>query len=210
MANELDNTIRIFNKYAKQYQDKYMVYAPYAETYDYLATLVAKGSAILDVACGPANISKFLDSRIVELEIYGCDLSTEMIRLAQKNLPSGHFELRDSRDIKAITKRFDVLISGFCFPYLKKAEVKSFIADARECLNTGGIFYLSTMEGDYENSGYPGNSAGDRIFTYYYHAEFLLDQLSKHKFDTLHVERKPFIENGVTTATDLFIYAKAI
>ncbi len=208
--DELDNTISIFDKYANQYQDKYMAYGPYVETYEYLATLVNEGSSVLDVACGPANISKFLDERIAKLTFHGCDLSPEMIRLAQENLSAGFFELRDSRDIRSIEQSFDVLISGFCFPYLTKEEVADFIAASRTRLNTGGIFYLSTMEGDYKDSGYPENATGDRIFTYYHSAEFLLEQLALNNFETLHELRKPFIENGATKAVDLFIYAKAV
>lgn len=208
--NELDNTIGIFDKYASQYQDKYMAYEPYVETYEYLITLVKEGSTILDVACGPANISKYLNDRIANLKLYGCDLSPEMIRLAKENLSAGHFELRDSRNIRAIAQYFDVLICGFCFPYLTQAEVADFISDARGRLNAGGIFYLSTMEGNYKESGYPENTTGDRIFTYYHSAEFIMEHLTVNGFESLHVLRKPFSENGSVKATDLFIYARAI
>jgi predicted TPR repeat methyltransferase len=209
-VSELTNTIRIFDKYADQYQDKYMAYQPYRESYDYLADLVTEGSVILDVACGPANISKFLHDRIAKLQIVGCDLSPKMIRLATINLPNGQFEIRDCLDIKSIEHKFDVIIAGFCFPYLSQQQVKQFIADARARLKTDGLLYLSTMEGNYDDSGYPEHTAGDSIFTYYHSAEFLLAQLKANNFDIIQLERKPFVDNGAIAATDLFMYAKAI
>ena len=207
---ELDNTIGIFDKYASQYQEKYMAHAPYVGTYDYLVNLVAEGANILDVACGPANISKYLYDRIAKLKITGCDLSAQMIRLAKLNLPDGKFELRDSRDIDSMAATFDVVISGFALPYLSQLEAKKFIVDARARLNSGGLLYLSTMEGSYEDSGYPEHATGDNIFIYYHDADFLLQHLSENNFEVVHLQRTPFVENGVTTATDLFIYAKAI
>ncbi len=208
--SELTKTIRIFDNYADQYQEKYMAYRPYIESYDYLAGLVAEGSVVLDVACGPANISKFLYDRIAKLQIVGCDLAPGMIRLAKQNLPSGQFEIRDCLDIKSFEKSFDVIIAGFCFPYLSQQQVKQFIADASARLKTDGLLYLSTMEGNYDDSGYPEHASVDSIFTYYHSAEFLLAQLKVNNFDIIQLERKPFVDNGVVTANDLFIYAQAI
>lgn len=207
--NHLENTVGIFDKYAKQYQDKYMAHGPYVETYTYLASLVKEGSALLDVGCGPANISKFLSDRIANLTVHGCDLSPQMIKLAQQNLPEGTFELRDSRDINTISSTFDVVISGFCFPYMTDVEVSEFIKSAADLLHDGGIFYLSTMEGDYADSGYPDESADERLFTYFHQADFLIQQLKDNWFEILHTTRNPFIEDGIATATDLFIYARA-
>jgi len=200
----------VFDKYAKQYQDKYMSFAPYTETYGTLATMVPEGSSILDVACGPGNISHYLNDRIANLKLTGCDLSPEMIQLARKNLPNGHFELRDSRDINGFQQMFDVVVCGFCCPYLTMKEVGDLIASSRQILNNDGLLYLSTMEGDYQDSGYPENATDDRIFTYYHSAEFLKEQLTSNGFEVFKIEKKPFIENGTTTAIDLFMYARAI
>jgi cyclopropane fatty-acyl-phospholipid synthase-like methyltransferase len=207
--NDVDNTVGIFDKYAKQYQDKYMAHGPYVETYSYLAGLVKEGSSVLDVGCGPANISKFLSDCIAALTIHGCDLSPQMINLAKQNLPNGHFELRDSRDLKSILAKYDVVISGFCFPYLTDTEVREFISETQAHLNAGGLFYLSTMEGKYSDSGYPDENAVERLYTYYHQEEFLVECLKNADFEILKVKRSPFMENGATTATDLFIYARA-
>lgn len=205
---ELDKAIEIFDKYASQYQDKYMEYEPYVESYEVLAALVPERATVLDVACGPGNISKFLNSRIAGLSIHGTDLAPRMIELAKANIPSGKFEVGDSRDIKTLNREFDVVIAGFCFPYLKDVEVAQFIADVSGMINPRGVFYISTMEGDYEASGYPANATGDRIFTYYYSSIFLQKTLEANNFEVLRVDRKPFLKKGETAAIDLFIYCR--
>jgi len=208
-VTELENTIGIFDRYASQYQEKYVEHGPYVESYEVLVPLVREGATVLDVACGPGNISKFLNSRITGLSIHGTDLSAEMIKLAKINIPAGKFEVADSRDIKALNRKFDVVIAGFCFPYLTDVEVAQFIADVSEMINPQGAFYISTMDGNYDASGYPANATDDRLFTYYHSAEFLQKTLEANKFEVLRLDRIPFMGKGDTAATDLFIYCKA-
>lgn len=207
---KLEVTVRTFDKYAQAYQEKFKAYEPYVKTYEKLSTLIDDGARILDVACGPATISSFLLSRLPKLNIHGTDLAPAMIALAEKAIPHGVFELRDSRDIDSIDKRFDAIIAGFCVPYLDKDEVEKFIQDARSLLDPDGILYLSTMAGDYADSGYQNPESEDRVYTYFYSAEFLTTLLSKHGFEILALERKPYPQEGKADTIDLFYYARVL
>lgn len=202
-------TISIFDKFASQYQDKFMDYEPYVESYKYLSTLLKSDSEVLDVACGPGNISKFLLNEKPQLRIHGIDLSAKMIGLAQSNAPGAVFEIMDSRDIALLPKQYDAILCGFCFPYLSREDVSKFIADARKRIRDEGIFYISTMEGNYENSGFQSKNDKDQVYTYYYQSEYLLDLLTENGFDILHTDRKSYETEGAEPSTDLFIYAQA-
>lgn len=205
----LEVTIHTFEKYALQYQEKFMDYKPYVESYRSLSKLLKPDFEVLDVACGPGNISKFLLNENPHLKIHGIDLSPQMISLAKLNAPSATFEIMDSRDIASLKKKYDAILCGFCFPYLSKEEVTNFVIDARARIRSAGIFYISTMEGDYESSGYQSKDGKDQVYIYYYQSEYLLKLLAENGFLILHVERKPYEIEGSPTATDLFIYAKA-
>lgn len=207
--DRLEVTINTFDKYADQYQDKYMKYEPYIETYRYLPSLLKSIAKVLDVACGPGNISKFLLEEKPQLKVHGIDLSPQMVKLAKLNNPTATFEILDSREISSLKKTYDAIVAGFCFPYLSREEVVQFIINAREIVKPGGIFYISTMEGEYENSGYQSNNNIDQIYIYYHQEKFFLEQLKLVGFEIINIDRKPFELDDGHKAVDLFIYARA-
>jgi len=186
-----------------------MKYEPYIETYRYLSRLLKADAHVLDVACGPGNISKFLWDEKPQLNIHGIDLSPQMINLARSNIPTAVFEIKDSRDLASLNKTYDAIVAGFCFPYLSIEEVTQFIISARSIIKSGGIIYISTMEDDYENSGYQSNNNVDRVYIYYHQAKYLLEQLESAGFEIINVERKSFALDDKSKTVDLFIYAKA-
>lgn len=206
---QLEETIRTFDKYAQQYFDKYTKYQPYIDSYRYLACMLPDSGEVLDLACGPGNVCKFLLAEKPQLKIHGIDLSPEMVRVAQLNFPTQRFELGDARNISTLSTRYDAIVAAFFLPYLSAEEVATFIREARAAIKPGGIFYLSTMEGDYAASGYQSNSSEDRVYIYFHQANKLLEQLQLSGFELIHTERKRFEQNGSPATTDLFIYARA-
>lgn len=203
-------TVRTFDKFARAYEEKFSAYEPYTQTYRKLSMLIDDGASILDVACGPATISHWLLGHLPKLKIHGTDLAPAMLALARKAIPQGVFELRDSRNIDSIDKCFDAVIAGFCVPYLDRDEVEKFVHDVRSMLCTGGIVYLSTMEGNYADSGYQNPESEDRIYTYFYDEGFLRSALCKHGFEIVELERKAYPQEGKAATSDLFIYARVV
>jgi cyclopropane fatty-acyl-phospholipid synthase-like methyltransferase len=202
-------TINTFEKYADEYEGKYMGYAPYVETYKLLSELLGADASILDAACGPGNISKFLLQESPARNIHGIDLSPKMINLARRNCPTARFAVLDCRDIFSLPGPYDGIIAGFCLPYLSREEVETFIGDARKILSAGGVFYISVMEGDYHCSGPTTKNGVDWVCTYYHDAGFLAETLEVAGFEVLDLVRKPFERDGEPEAVDVFIYARA-
>lgn len=191
-----EHAASVFNKYAVSYEERFMDVSMYSKSLDYLINNLAPTQLkVMDVACGPANISKYLLDRNSALEIAGIDLSENMISLAKKNIPTGNFQLKDARDILSLDLKFDLIISGFCFPYLTKEEVIQFISDASKCLNAGGYLYLSTMEKPYSTSGIQKGSKGDEIMMHFHEEEYLRTAMLKNGFSNI------FIDRVVTTNT---------
>ena len=55
------NTIQVYNQVAQQYEDKFMKATVYHHSFEKLLEHASlKHQKVLDVACGPGNISKYL------------------------------------------------------------------------------------------------------------------------------------------------------
>jgi len=201
------NAVEIFNKFARQYQDKFMDVSLYKQSLDLFCNSIAKQNAeVLELACGPGNITKYLLEKRPDLKILGTDLAPNMIALAKSNNPSAEFQLMDCRDIKQHGKRYDAIMCGFCLPYLSKVEAIKLISDASEALSNGGVLYISTMEDDHLKSGLKTSSAGNVMYMNYHEGDYLVEALKKNGFEILYLHRQDF--PGEEKVTDLLIVGK--
>ena len=183
----------------------------YNDSYDKFCNLVVgKNAQVFEIACGPGNITRYLLSRRPDFKILGIDLSPGMVELAKVNIPTADFLLMDCRDISSINKKFDAIMCGFCLPYLSREESAKLIADASELLNPSGIIYLSTMEGDYDKSGFekPSFSNQSKIFVHYHQANFLTKALADSGFTIIDIQRQEYPEQDGTITTDMIFLAQ--
>jgi len=202
-------SVNTFNKLAQQYQDKYMSLEMYDQTFECFIDLLPKADAkILELGCGPGNITRYLLGHGPDLKILGTDLAPKMVDLARTNNPQAEFQILDCRSISSISESFDAIMCGFCLPYLTKEEAASLIKDAAKLLNPGGVIYISTMEDDYGKSGLQSSSSGDEVFMYYHSSSFLQERLEEAGFDIQKLQRQDFYESDDTKSIDLFITAQ--
>lgn len=187
-------TIQTWNKLAAAYQEKFMDMDLYNDTYDTFCQLVTKQHAhILEIGCGPGNITRYLLTHRPDFNIHATDAAPNMVKAAQENNPTAHCILMDCRDINTITIKYDAVICGFCMPYLSKDDCRKLIKDSAKLLNSGGVFYFSTIEDDYNKSGYETSSNGEHTLFVYYHEEaYLKDYLQENNFELLTMARKDY------------------
>jgi ubiquinone/menaquinone biosynthesis C-methylase UbiE len=202
-------TFETWNKVAKLYEDKFMDLDLYNDTYDQFCELLSKKkSTILEIGCGPGNITKYLLAKRPDFEILGTDISPNMIELAKINCPNAKFEVIDSRKIENIKNKFDAIVCGFCLPYLSELDVEKFLIDCENLLNENGIIYLSFVEGEKDNSGYIKGSTGDRTYFYYHNLENLTNQLKLKNFEKQNLIRKSYKKNDKTEELHTVIIAE--
>lgn len=205
------NAVEVFDYYAQLYQDKYMDVSLYHDTLDYFSSALEKKEAsILELACGPGNLTKYLLTQRPDFKILATDLSPKMLELASANNPTAEFKIMDCRSIDQLDKSYDGLVCGFCLPYLSKEESLKLIKDASERLNENGVLYISTMEDDYSKSSFKSSSSdGDKkVFTHYHEADYLLKSLEENEMTLLHLERKEYGDGKGELVKDLIIIAK--
>lgn len=208
-----DNNIQavsLFNKLADSYQERFLSVEAYSESFEVLLSLLNQNSTVLDIACGPGNISKFLLNKRIDLQILGIDLAPNMIQWAKKNNPTAQFKVHDALQLELIPDTFDAIIIGFLFPYLSITQVKELISKARKLINTEGIIYISTMEDRYENSRFRSSSTGEQLLMHYYEASDLIEILEMNEFKVVFEKRQTYSINETESDTDLMLIAQKL
>ena len=198
----------MFNEFADAYEEKYMDVELYHDTLNtFCALLPGENAYILDAACGPGNISRYLSSQLADCNILGIDLAPNMLALAQKHVPKGVFKEMDCRAICQLGQQFDGIICGFGLPYLSKDEAIQFIKDASQLLRPEGVFYLSTMEVAYSQSGFRAPSSGGekKLFIHYHEFDYLQSALLENGLEVVLTSRKKMNEQA---DTDLILIGK--
>ena len=202
-------TFETWNKVASLYQDKFMDLDVYNDTYDFICNSITKARAkILEIGCGPGNITKYLLSARPDFDIFGIDIAPTMIELAKKNNPTARFDIMNIRQIDEIKTKYDGIICGFCLPYLSQTDGQKMFIDCYSLLNEEGVMYISFVEGNPDKSGFKTASSGDRTFFYYYSLDDLTQQLSKNNFDPLKIFTVDFKRNETEFETHTILTAK--
>ena len=211
MEDITKNTIDIFDVNAELYQSQYMNVDLYADTLDiFCEQLYKMESSILEVGCGPANVTKYLLNKRPDLKILATDLSEKMLELAKKNITNVEFKKLDFRDIESLGKKFDGMVCAFCVPYLSKNELEQFVSNSSEIIKENGVLYISTMEDENEKSEFKkaSNGKGKSLFINYYTADYLIGILEKNNFKITKLKRKVYRDKNENKVTDLIIIAK--
>ena len=202
--------VALFNKFAQAYQEKYMDQTRYYDSLNEFCAWIRPMSArLLELACGPGNVTKYLLEQRPDLQILATDLAPNMLQLAQKSCPQANFQLLDVRQIDQLNQTFDAIICAFGLPYLNKEETIGLIAKIARQLNPYGVCYLSTMEGNYQDSDWQGSSTGtdQRIFIHYHELDYLQTALTDHGLQVQLVDRIEYQDAQDKTVTDLVLIA---
>lgn len=208
MEKRYQNIIQIYNTVAKEYQDKFANDEVYNHSYDLLLKYMEPTHKnVLDVACGFGKISNYLLKHNPKLSVLGIDAAENMVALAKQHNPNASFKVMDCREINSLYQGFDVIIFGFCFPYLTKEDVLKLIKNAATMLHLNGLLYISTMIGDYEKDSRVTSSSDGKnsMFIHYHEPAYLIEALEAQEFKILENYTKLYQEGG---DTDLFLIAK--
>lgn len=208
----LDNykeTFDTWNKLAKLYEDKFMYLDIYNESYDFFCKELFKESPeILELGCGPGNITKYMLTKRPDFKLLATDISPNMVALAKANNPAAQVAVMDSRAIDQLNTKFDAIVCGFCIPYLSPTDCEKLIQDSTRILEPNGILYISFVEGLPEQSGFQSGSSGDRVYFYFHTLETLIACLTRNNFETIKLFKVAYQKTEQTTDYHTILIAK--
>ena len=214
MTNETDEdktaiAVAVFDKNAELYSQKYMDVSIYYDSLDLFCDLIKIQNAdIIDLACGPGNVTKYLLDKRPDFKMLATDLSPKMLEIAKEHNPSATFSLLDCKDIDQLEASYDGIMCSFAFPYLSKEEVIKFLKNVTKVLKEDGVIYISTMEDNNLNSGWESGSTGDKIFINYHEESYLISNLKENNFEIIDLSRITYPGKADKMIVDLIIIAK--
>lgn len=209
--NKYKITSLTWNEIADVYASHFMDLEIYNEGYElFTQRLPASSPRVLEIGCGPGNISKHIRSMISDAEIEGIDVAPAMIELAKANNPKGKYYEMDARNIQMIANNYHGIACGFCIPYLSKTDVVKLFLDCRNLLYSDGLFYLSFVDGDYSKSGFQTGSTGQRVYFYYHESEFILNCLINSGFELIENSIVDYSKSDASIEKHCVLIARAI
>lgn len=169
---DYQQTINTWDSLAELYEAKFMDLDLYNESYDHFCEFITANTAnVLEIGCGPGNITKYILSKKPSWQWLGTDVSENMVKHAQKNNPQARFQVLDARNINEVQNKFHGIVCGFCIPFLSEIDVALFIHNCAQLLNPSGVLYLSFVSDQEGTSGYKQGSTGNSVyFNYHSHA----------------------------------------
>ncbi|UTW68268.1 class I SAM-dependent methyltransferase [bacterium SCSIO 12643] len=209
MEDRYTETHQTWDHIAQLYEDKFMYLDLYDDTYQtFCDSLAIENASVLELGCGPGNITKHLLRLKPDLQILATDVSEQMIIRASKNNPGINARILDCRNLESIHQKFDGIMCGFTIPYLSKSDCKHLIYNCHQLLRENGILYLSFVPGDYTKSGFISGSTGERTYFYYHDTNILKQTLESNYMTVSHQIEKIYPKSDGTLETHVILIAQ--
>ncbi len=209
MDDKYQKTYTTWNKIAQLYEDAFMDLELYNDTYAIFCEAINnKDASILEVGCGPGNITKHLLELLPNSQILATDVSENMIALAKKNFPTVDFMVMDCRNIGILHTKFDAIMCGFTIPYISKTDCATLFASCSNLLKKKGVLYMSFVAGNYEDSKYISGSTGDSMYFYYHELATIQHELKTQGFTLISSVEKEYKKSDGTLEIHTILIAR--
>jgi len=147
-------SVKRFDEFSSEYAERFMDIDAYRSSIDRFCDLIKNQQpAILELACGPGNVTRYIKNKFPESDYIAIDLAPKMIEIAKNQITDVDFRLMDVRKISTFDIKFDAIMCSFCLPFLSKDDTNKLITDCAARLKKKEVIYLSTMEGDESMAG---------------------------------------------------------
>ena len=182
----MDETLNTYNKIAKKYDEEYgndFSDTPYIDLFLEHVT----GNRILDIGCGPGNLSKYVADNGYEVD--AIDYSEEMIKIARNKVKNVNFMQMDMRQI-TINKKYNGIMLAYSLFHISKSEVGSVISKYYNLLEDKGVILIILQEGEGEEYVKENLDKNLNKFISFYSFEEIEKILNDNGFKIINEERK--------------------
>jgi len=104
---------------------------------------IKKDDKILEIGCGSGNLLRFIECD----NIFGIDISENMVKEAKKTISNGTFEIGDAENLPYENDSFDKVLISEVLYYLP--DVDKAISETRRVLKKDGLILITTLNKKY-------------------------------------------------------------
>ena len=115
---------------------------------------LAPGARVLDLGCGTGVPTAGMLAE-TGLEVVGVDVSTEMLALARRNVPTGRFVAMDLMELDGSLGEFDGVCAFFSLLMLRKEDIPRVLRRTKALLRPGAVVAIGMVEGDFDYAPLP-------------------------------------------------------
>ena len=143
-----------FDRIGERYDDAFPHKSGQIIATQWVVDRLAPGARVLDVGCGTGlpTAGMLAESGI---DVVGIDVSTEMLRLARRNVPAARFVAMDVLELDDTLGRFDAVVAFFSLLMLRRTDIPQVLRRVRSVLRPGGVVAIGMVEGDFDYAPLP-------------------------------------------------------
>lgn len=143
------------------------------------------GARVLDVGSGTGVPAARMLAN-AGMRVTGIDVSSAMVELARRQVPSATFHHVDLRDFTTAPASWDGICAFFALLHMTREEIDGSLCRLAGWLRPGGYLVSATLPWDVENA--PENFLGQRFRTSSYTADDFLDRIRRAGLEIVHSE----------------------
>lgn len=137
----------LYKNLSEVYDIMYQTFINYDEEFEYYSNLLNKNSttSLVELGCGSGNLAKkFITNGY---NYTGLDLNIEMLNIAKRKNPGGHFMQGDMKNFQLIEKKDACIIAGrtICF-LITHSDVMSCLNSINRNLNKKGLVCFDCID----------------------------------------------------------------
>lgn len=188
-----------YNKIAEEYTEEF-----FADTSDLpLIRMLTKqlnpGAKVIDIGCGPGQFSEYLHSQ--GFNVVGIDNSDEMIRIAEKKVPTVSFLKMDMRKLDFPEESFDGILAAYSIIHIPTEQIEQVLAQMYRVLKPGGYALFITQVGEPDQVLDEPLARGEKIFMNFFSEERIATFVTKAGFKLVQQKSINQSSNEVLSST---------
>lgn len=210
MTDKNKNAINIYDKIANDYAKAYDP-NEYSEEglifQNSILNYLKPNSIMLDIGCGSGFSAEYFHDK--GINVFGIDLSSEMIRIAKKKHPNINFQVADMITFKP-DNNIDVVYAGYSMFHFQQEGFEKTLDNIKTYLNKKGILAMVMQEGSGELDEVEPFLPTEKIYIKLYTEDELKDLLNKHGFEVLEINRKKPKDKGEFQYNKILVISRLV
>lgn len=205
-----DNCKEFYNKHAEGFASKIATKTLYNTSYSHLLSIARLQNSILDLACGPANVTEFIVSKNTNIEVTCVDFAPNMIEIARSKFPNADFYISDITNLEIPQKQYDIIVCAFGLPYVQKNKISLFTNSILPYTHNASTIYISCMQGTDESRLDSMSFANNAEILVHFHSKETIEKaLMNIGFSLVSYSEQDYIEPDNSITIDMiFMFQK--